>query len=1375
MNRAELLTQYNKRAFFRTIKRIAKWVLKPRSSYSYYKDKKDLLESKLFDEQYYLNQNPDLYTNTPDLVHHFLTFGFRELRSPSTHFDIRFYISQHPELRNSSINPVLHYYREGKQRGFVCLPNGSSKKKDTKRELILKDIHNKDWNMESKRVSPEDIDLVLQSGLFDKSYYLELYPEVSDAGIDPIVHYLRYGWTIGCEISRIYNIFRYLEMYSDIRRARINPLLHYLRSGKEEGRKLCLKDFEYPVSSVKADKKNNRKGQVLAYNQKRLQRGPSDKVVYTYGIRDDSWLFYFGINPEWDYICYVDHPNEIIDNSIWEYRISDYYNLDTGKNADYFKTHPHLYLSSYKQTLWLDPNIQYCGTDLNRISDLPQNQICFYTLAPIDKGGYSTELLQVLYEETPSEMQWIKADSRILLHNGFDASLKYFDEFNWYARSKYPQLSSFFDVHYCVYKDKQYSELASVSDLLVTKNQNSNEKEPLVADYLESSSLDLNSCKKDLSQLNINIVIPVFNALDDVKVCLNSVISQTGLNYRLIIADDGSGEETRIWLKEFSKGQERVRLILNKENLGYTENVNNAVKSSKADFTVVLNSDTIVAPKWLEKLLYCAYSNPEIGIVGPLSNAAGWQTVPDVRKINPLPEGYSVAFINQFLEKHHTGSYPLADIINGFCYGIKNEVFDKIGYFDDTLFPKGYGEEDDLTLRARKGGYLCAISTDTYVFHSKSKSFGHSQRLELASASRKILDNKYGKENLLNLTESLRHQPVLQYYKQLIKSLYESNESVRNELNEKVQFLPLDMKLEYKIKGSIAVHLHLFYTDMADFFCQYLNRIPFSFDLFVSCCDSDSIENLKSRFLTLSTINECYVELVENRGRDIAPMLIHFGKRLKKYDLLLHIHSKRSIHDWRKGDEWLRYMLNGVLASPEYVHNLLGFLSSQDNVGITAPPVPEHVFPFYTWRNNYIKAVEVMEKLGLNTELLKSDLFFPAGTFFWCKPKALQLLWDDNIILEDFPEEPIPTDGTIAHALERLFYHISLGCGFESIRTSPDKKITDDKINQKHYEKNYIGYKDVFNFITEAVRNKQPFAMIRYYDGEGAFYNIHTREQNYADLRMKYYFGDYPYTKEDLEYISSAITWSIGDADIIGTVPPDILMGTKEFMENEVGEDFGKLPFLRKRYNDAMDCDGVWRVLSAFDMTMKHKASHAKLCTKDIHYELVYSGLIYKLLKELKEVYLITSQPVKEVMDQILPIKVHEIKIPQRALDNDSEDNTGHYPDVFNQVQEQLSKDLSGRVFLVGAGPLGKIYCSRIKKQGGIALDMGAVLDSWVNFHTRPEHRKNSDGIEINNRLLLSRSNVFEYLNEPDCFTNIPDSRINTFLLKNYTEKRKAK
>lgn len=83
---------------------------------------------------------------------------------------------------------------------------------------------------------------IKKSGLFDEKYYLEIYEDIRKADVNPIKHYIKYGWKEGRNPSKKFNTNFYIETYSDVKKSGLNPLVHYIRYGKKEGRKKHLED-----------------------------------------------------------------------------------------------------------------------------------------------------------------------------------------------------------------------------------------------------------------------------------------------------------------------------------------------------------------------------------------------------------------------------------------------------------------------------------------------------------------------------------------------------------------------------------------------------------------------------------------------------------------------------------------------------------------------------------------------------------------------------------------------------------------------------------------------------------------------------------------------------------------------------------------------------------------------------------------------------------------------------------------------------------------------------------------------------------------------------------------------------------------------------
>ena len=242
---------------------------------------------------------------------------------------------------------------------------------------------------------------------------------------------------------------------------------------------------------------------------------------------------------------------------------------------------------------------------------------------------------------------------------------------------------------------------------------------------------------------DVDIIIPIYNALDDLKICLESIYKHTDLTrHRLILINDNSPDENiRPFLEE--QKHDNIIVIHNHKNKGFSENINLGIEQSANRDVILLNSDTIVTARWVEKMLACAYSSEEIGTVTPLSNNATLCSVPVFCEENALPEGMSVEQMAGIVERCSLREYPRITVAHGFCMLVKREVIETIGKFDAATFGRGYGEENDFCNRAEQMGYIHVMCDDTYIYHSGTKSFVSKEKEEYIKEHDKILNERY--------------------------------------------------------------------------------------------------------------------------------------------------------------------------------------------------------------------------------------------------------------------------------------------------------------------------------------------------------------------------------------------------------------------------------------------------------------------------------------------------------------------------------------------------------------------------------------------------------------------------------------------------------
>lgn len=246
----------------------------------------------------------------------------------------------------------------------------------------------------------------------------------------------------------------------------------------------------------------------------------------------------------------------------------------------------------------------------------------------------------------------------------------------------------------------------------------------------------------------ISIIVPVYNAYDETKECIESVLKNTHGNYELILIDDCS-PDPRIegLLNSYSK-YNQIKVMKNEINKGFTGTVNVGLLNSGNNDVILLNSDTEVTSKWLTKLIIAAYSNDKIGSVTPVANNSGAFSVPNRETPNEIPDSLGVTGMGNLVEKVSKHVYMEVPTGNGFCMYIKRQTINDVGLFDEANFEKGYGEENDYSRRAVEQGWTHIIDDSTYIYHKEGASFSE-KKLKLLKEHLTILDMKYPNYNSL--------------------------------------------------------------------------------------------------------------------------------------------------------------------------------------------------------------------------------------------------------------------------------------------------------------------------------------------------------------------------------------------------------------------------------------------------------------------------------------------------------------------------------------------------------------------------------------------------------------------------------------------------
>lgn len=217
-----------------------------------------------------------------------------------------------------------------------------------------------------------------------------------------------------------------------------------------------------------------------------------------------------------------------------------------------------------------------------------------------------------------------------------------------------------------------------------------------------------------------------------------------------------------------------------------------------------------------------------------------------------------------------------------------------------------------------------------------------------------------------------------------------------------------------------ALHIHAFYPNVVRKIAERLALNRNRPDLFINAADPKSLNTALGALRGYQgRIKEARV--VANRGRDIGPFLTEFGSELvRDYDLIGHVHTKRSVSlsDRDFVDRWVNLLYENILGGKQggqMMDRIIAQFAKNEHIGIVFPADP-HIL---AWSQNEAIARKLALRLGL--EQLPEFFDFPMGSMFWLRAAALEPFVALGLSWNDYPAEPVANDGTILHAVERLF------------------------------------------------------------------------------------------------------------------------------------------------------------------------------------------------------------------------------------------------------------------------------------------------------------------------------------------------------------------
>lgn len=489
------------------------------------------------------------------------------------------------------------------------------------------------------------------------------------------------------------------------------------------------------------------------------------------------------------------------------YRVNDfpYFNSDPVRMARFIKTHAHIFASGYEVAVWIDGSMIVRGDLSEEISAFIQSEL------PL--GAIYHPFRQSIYEEGEVCVQRAKDDAtainrqlmryrsesvypNFLIESGLMMFRVNHPELpkimkRWWGEIEHGSRRDQISLPYAIQKSGNDWHRITADGISVR-----NHRKIVLVDHepyldpvhkfekgAEDEERRFREEREDRITAQagrcIDVVVCVHNALEAVMRCLASVAAHRDPTcHRIIIVNDGSAMETTDWLRDFAFRNENCLIIEHAIAHGYTRAANAGMAASDREALVLLNSDTEVPPYWIEKLFDAFDSFPDIGIVGPMSNAASHQSLPDHKSgggntaINELPTGFTVPAMDRWCEEQAEGAATaMVPLVHGFCFAIRREVREAIGHFNEEEFPFGYGEENDYCMRATNAGFLLAVALHTFVFHQKSQSFESERRQALMRMGSEKLREIHGRDRIANAVRSMQENPAFVRLRHLSGSL----------------------------------------------------------------------------------------------------------------------------------------------------------------------------------------------------------------------------------------------------------------------------------------------------------------------------------------------------------------------------------------------------------------------------------------------------------------------------------------------------------------------------------------------------------------------------------------------------------------------------
>lgn len=723
-----------------------------------------IIESEIFDREWYIENYHDVKNSDIDPFHHFISTGFFEGRSPSAKFDLEYYLSRYPDVAKSGLHPLEHYIRHGRHSG-----------------------------MNASRIYQVGFvgslsDIIAESGIFDKNWYISHYPDIVAQNADPFEHYSKTGIAEHRNPGPGFSEEYYISQNPSIINSFYLPFEHYLRIGIKQGL--------LPIP---------------------MEEGRFDILLNTSGLFDPEWYLETYLDVKRAGIDPFDHfvnsgaqekrdPGPFFETRFYEERYPqvqsvamspiEHY-LRIGRKSDFVCKGPPPY------TRWLKRYDELTNDDVQNIMDdvdaSAPGKIFVIRIglgADRDDGvssqiGYAPELitlaserdiepaLQALSALQPSDMvlaydktctlyphtiyafrKLIQAQGKLFAYSDHDHIDDTGDRYTpVFKPAMSPQFLTQFPyqgpmlawtgeawdapLFSVMFKDALADLEGAFARLIGSANAGDVAHVPLplysitkekTADFSDRGLMPyepyrlknhVSSSATSHYSETIDIVIPTRDGLDITRECIESIIEKTRYSrdlFNIIIVDNDSVEDATLEYFRAFQTLKNCKVVPSPGAFNFSKICNEGARAGQAEFVLFLNNDvTVLDPQWLEKMVENARI-ADVGVVG------GRLLYPDLTvQHGGVVTGFQGIGVHRLVGVAEITARQIdysreMSAITGACIMLKRSIYEQVGGFDEAL---GVAFNDvSLCLCVSEIGYRNLYLADALLIHHESKSRG---------------------------------------------------------------------------------------------------------------------------------------------------------------------------------------------------------------------------------------------------------------------------------------------------------------------------------------------------------------------------------------------------------------------------------------------------------------------------------------------------------------------------------------------------------------------------------------------------------------------------------------------------------------------------